>query len=142
MVAPTAIGRHEVWRTGDVVGMRFKGPLGREDIAAMRVLTGEVLQEVEHCFLLADLRECSSIEPEARKAMAQWSKDRTQQISGTAVYGVSFAMRALVTLTLNAIRFIGAQPVEVVLVKNEAEALRYVEQRRVALGREDGHVAR
>jgi hypothetical protein len=139
---PTAIGLHGVWRTGDIVGMRFKGPIVRDDIAAMRAMAEELLAEHGRCFLLSDMTACSGIDAEARKYMAQWSKERTQKVTATAVYGVNFAMRALVTLSLNAIKFLGTQQVEVVFVKDEAEAFRYVERKRSELDVEDDHVAR
>ena len=127
-------GEHKVWRTGDVVWMKCVGYISRADMESMRTVTREVLDECGRCFLLADLSDCSGIEVEARKYMAEWSKDYTDQISGTAVYGFSFAMRVIVTLTINAIRFLGTQQVDVVFRKDRADALRYCEERRAELG--------
>ncbi len=98
------------------------------------MVTREVLDDLGRCFLLADLSACSGIEAEARRYMAQWSKDYTDQLSGTAVYGFNFAMRAIVTLSINAIRFLGTQQVDVVFKKDRADALRYCEDRRAELG--------
>lgn len=113
--------------------MTFIGPILRSDLEAMRSVMGEILSHGASCFLIADLQDCTGIDASARKYMAEWSKDGGQQITGTAVYGVNFAMRTIVTLTLSAIKFLGHQQVEVVFVKDEADAQRYVAERRAAL---------
>lgn len=133
MVTSTS-GEHKVWRTGDIVWMQCVGPISRADMESMRMVTRKALDELGRCFLLADLSACSGIEVEARKYMAQWSKDYTDQLSGTAVYGFNFAMRVIVTLTINAIRFLGTQQVDVVFKQDRADALLYCEERRVELG--------
>jgi hypothetical protein len=133
VVTLTEIGRHRASRTDDLIRVAFAGSLKREDLEALRRVTAEMLAERPSCFLIADMAACTGIDASARKYMAEWSREGGEQLSGTAVYGVTFAMRAIVTLALSAIRFLGNQQVDVVFVKDEAEAVQWVAARRDAL---------
>lgn len=110
--------------------MTFSGPLTRSDLEVMREMMAEVLASGATCFLIADMSGCTGIDPEARKYLADWSRASGQHLSGTAVYGLSFAMRTMVSLTLSAIKFLGQRQVAVVFVKDEAEALEWLAARR------------
>lgn len=138
MATPAAIGRHRVWRDGDVIGMHFEGALTRAEVETMRAAMVEVLAESGTCFLLSDMHACSAIEPEARKYMAEWSREGTDRLTGTAVFGLSFPMRTLVTLVMSAIRFIKNQPVDIAFVKDRGEGLRWIEGRRAEVAASRG----
>ena len=47
-------------------------------------------------------------------------------VSGAALYGAGFATRALINLTLSAIKLIGHQQIEISFVRDEAEARAWV----------------
>lgn len=63
--------------------------------------------------------------------MAQWSGEESSDwLSGTAMYGVSFAMRAISTLMLNAMHFLGKAKPNVAYLKDEAEGRRWIDEQR------------
>lgn len=113
--------------------MAFAGAITRPDLEELRRVVAEIFADGPCCFLIADMSACTGIEPTARKYMAEWSKEGGEQLSGTAVHGLSFATRAIVTLSLSAIKFLGNQQVDVVFVKDEDEALQWIGKRRAAL---------
>lgn len=115
------------------MALRVRGPLTRSDLEHLREALVEVMAEAGRAFLIADLHEATGIDSAARGYMAQWSKQNTDWVAGTAVYGVSFAMRTVLTLTLHAIKLLGTQQVELVILKGEADAIRWVDDRRRAL---------
>lgn len=133
MTIPGSIGRHELRRQGDLLMLDFHGPLTLPDLQGLRAALAEVNAETGRSFLVADLNEATTVDSEARKYMAEWSRQRTDWVAGIAVHGIGFAMRTLLTLTLNAIKIVGAQQVEVVILRDEAEAIRWVDAKRLAL---------
>ena len=63
----------------------------------------------------------------------------TERLSGTALYGCGFAVRALITLTLNAIQFFGRQQLDAVFVRDEADARSWTDAQRAALDKKVQH---
>ena len=110
--------------------MALRGPLTRSDAQGMRAMIEDARYEGARCYFFVDMSGCTGIDADARKYMAEWSRSGGQQLSGIAAYGVNFAMRTLVSLTLKAVKFLGYEQIEMVFVKDEAEALRWVETRR------------
>lgn len=133
MTTPATIGRHDLQRQGDVLVLHVRGPLTMPDLQKLREALVVVMAETGRSFLIADLSKATIIDSDARRYMAEWSKQHTDWVAGTAVYGVNFAMRAVLTLTLNAIKLLGTQQVELVVLKDEADAVRWVDARRLAL---------
>lgn len=127
------IGRHRYTRSGSLLRMWCLGTMGLDDLVAMRRVISQILGEGDGCYLLVDTRECTGIDAAARKYMADWSKVGGDMVTGTAVYGASFAVRTIVTLTLSAIKFLGREQGVVVMVKDEAEGLRWISARRAAV---------
>lgn len=125
-----AIGRHAMWRSGDILGMQFSGPLTRVDIEGLRGVVHTVLAEHGDCYIIGDLGRGVGIEADARKYMAQWSRERTDMVGGCAVHGMSGPMRMILKLTLAAIRLLGEQQIEVAFVKDEAEAGQWIAAKR------------
>ena len=114
--------------------MHFEGPLTREHFVAMRAVFAAVIAEHGACYMVSDMTNCTKFEPEARKYLAEWSREATDKVAGSAIYGVNFAMRALVTLAINAVKFIGKHPGgDLAFVKDKAEALRWIAWRRAEL---------
>lgn len=112
--------------------MSLDGPLTRSDAEGMRAVMEAAIAEGTRCYLVADMSGCTGIKAEARKYMTEWSRSAPQQLSGVAVYGVSFAMRTIVSLTMAAIKFLGRQYAEVVFVKDDVEAVQWVDAHRAA----------
>lgn len=111
----------------------WNGPISRDDMAAARTLLAAALHEFGSSFMISNMTGCTAFEPGARQYLAEWSREGTDKVSATAVYGVSFAMRVLVTLALNAVKFIGKyEGGDTVFVKDEAEARRWIAERRTA----------
>jgi aminoglycoside phosphotransferase family enzyme len=129
---PDRLGQHRLWHKGDVLGIHFGGHITLADCIELRGLIEQLGREVGYTFLLVDMHESASIAPEARKYMARWNRESTEELlAGTAMYGISFAMRAIVTLTLNAIKFLGKKErTQTVFVKDEAEARRWIDAER------------
>ena len=84
------------------------------------------------CFLVADLSGMAGLDPVARRRIAEWSRGEDDKVDAVAVHGCSFAMRTLITLTLNAIKLLGRQRSETVFVRDEAAALRWLDAQRAA----------
>lgn len=110
--------------------MSLDGPVTRADGEAMRAVMEAALDDGFRCYLIADMSGCTGIDAEARKYMSEWSRDGAQALSGVATYGVGFTLRAVLSLTMAAIRFLGREQIEVVFVRDEAEALKWVDAQR------------
>ncbi len=123
------------------MGLSFEGSISEADLRELRVAMASVTHELGRCFMITDMSLCTGIDAAARKYMAEWSKDRVDVIAGTAVYGLSFATRAITMLAINAIKLLGQKQVDVVFLKDEAEARRWVEEQRAARFPEHAHVA-
>lgn len=134
MVRPTTSGRHEFWYEGDLLGVRFRGPITQEAVEALRDAVNAVADEHPRSYLIADLHECTGIDPEARKFMAEWSREPDRGLVGTAVYGTGFMLRTLVTLTIKAIKLLGKSRSELLFFKDEAEARDWVRGERARPG--------
>lgn len=123
-----------MWHDGDIVGVHFEGPLTRADFVAMRAIFVAMNAEFGACYMVSDMTHCTKFEPDARKYLAEWSREGTDKIAGSAVHGVNFAMRALVTLAISAVKFIGKHPEgDLAFVKDHDEALRWIARRRAEL---------
>lgn len=118
---------------GDLIELELRGSLTVADVTALKQAVSEVLAAQGSCFLLADLREMSGIAADARRQISEWSKTSPEHLSGAAVYGCSFAVRALLTLTLNAIRLFRQQRVEANFVRDAAAGRAWIEARRAEL---------
>ncbi len=114
----------------DVLELCHDGPMTLAECMVLRRVLDEVRAELGHCFMLVDMHRGTSIEPEARKYMAEWSKDPRQKLAGAAVYGVSFGMRTISTLMINAIKLMGKLQTEVMFAKDETDARRWIAEQR------------
>lgn len=136
-MTPLTIGRHRGQRTGDLLELQVHGVLTMADLTTLRTTSIEVLAQHGRCFLIGDVTEMTGFDAEARRVMASWNRTEPLQLSGAVVYGCGFAMRTLITLTLNAINYFLKQPMETVFVRDAAEAHAWVNTRRAALEEEE-----
>lgn len=134
MAHDLAIGEHSVERRGDLMNMRMRGPLTAADVAGMRDMVREIREEHGRCFLVADVVELAGIDAGARRMMGEWGRASPEnRASAVSVHGVNFATRALITLTVNAVRLMGYREVELHFTRDEAESLRWIDEQRAAL---------
>ena len=124
MESALEIGTHHVVQIDDLVEVQFRGALTRDDAVVLHERLRQIFAERGSCYLLADLGGISTMTPDARRFMGEWNK--AHRISGVALYGGNFAIRALATLTANAIRLLGSHQTEVVFPRDEAEARRWI----------------
>ncbi len=132
MAESLVIGSHPGWRSGDLLGLRVRGALTLADIDGLQLAVRATLAAAGRCFLVADLSGMAGLDPVARRRIAEWSRGEDDKVDAVAVHGCSFAMRTLITLTLNAIKLLGRQRSETVFVRDEAAALRWLDTQRTA----------
>ena len=108
------------------------GALTLADIDELQLAVRATLAAAGRCFLVADLSGMAGLDPVARRRIAEWSRGEDDKVDAVAVHGCSFAMRTLITLTLNAIKLLGRQRSETVFVRDEAAALRWIDAQRAA----------
>jgi len=122
-----------MWREADVIGMRFAGPLTLPEVEVLRDLMHLVRREHGRCYMLADAHGLTGIAIEARKALSEWGRtDPEDRMAGVGVHGISFAMRALSTLTLGAMKIMSSRPLQIHFAADEAEARAWLVARRAA----------
>lgn len=130
MQLPLALGPHRARQVDDVVEVVFAGPLTLADAVTLHDRLARVYAERGSCYLLGDLKDMATMGPETRRYVGEWN--RTHRLSGVALHGANFAMRAIATLTVQAIRLLGSHQTEVVFLRDEPEARRWISARRAA----------
>ena len=123
-------GPHHGRQIGELVEFRLEGRLCLPDAVTLHERMAAVIEEHGRCFLLCDLTTASTVQPEARRYMSEWNK--TRGATAVATFGANFAMRAVATLIVNAIHLLGSNRVEIVFLRDEAEARQWLATRRVA----------
>jgi hypothetical protein len=129
------VGHHRFEHGDDALHVVFDGPVSSADFAEVRRALVEIGAAGGPCFFLADMHGCTGIDAEARKYLSEWSKTGIEKPTAVAAYGIDFAMRALITLTLTAIKFLGLRRIEVALLKDAAEVEAWLTDRRAAFAR-------
>lgn len=130
MVTPLVLGPHRARQVGDVVELQFDGPLTLDQAKALHEHLAASYAELGSCFVLVDLGGVSAMGPESRRYMGEWH--RSHELSGVALFGGNFAMRAIATLTVNAIHLLSNHRTEIVFFRDEADARRWISTRRDA----------
>ena len=115
-------------------GVRFRGRLTQQDMKALRDALNSVADTQPRIYLLLDMTGSTGIDAEARRFMATWSREPNRGLLVTVLYGLSFTMRTLVTLTLNAIRLLGRLDSDIQFFTDEAEARGWVAEHRARTG--------
>ncbi|WAS99308.1 STAS/SEC14 domain-containing protein [Nannocystis punicea] len=114
----------QITREPDLVHLRVRGPFDLPVARAVHELIAQIMDENGRCYLLADMSQLDGIPNDARRYVGEWHKTHT--ITGVAVYGASFATRALATLMFHAVRIVGRQQMEMEFVRDEADARRWI----------------
>jgi len=107
--------------------MHFEGQVSESNLRELHVVMA--VFGTAHFYMVADMTRCTGLHPAARKYLAEWSKTNPFN-SSSVVYGLSFATRTIVMLSLNAVKLIGRQSPELIILKTEAEALAWVDEQR------------
>lgn len=115
-------------------GARFRGRITRQDMEVLRDALNSVAEKHPRFYLLLDMKDSTGIDAEARRFMATWSREPNRGLVATVLYGIGFAMRTMVTLTLNAIRLLGHVGSDIQFLKDEAEARGWVAEHRARTG--------
>lgn len=124
MAIKTASEPLQLTREGDIVHLEFRGPFVLEHARTVHEFLAQVMAETGRCYLLADMSQMDGIPTDTRRYVGEWHKQHT--VSGVAVYGASFAIRALATLMFQAVRIVGDQRIEMEFFRDEADARRWI----------------
>lgn len=124
---------HDMRPEGDVLHVVFHGPMRAADVAELRRRADEMITSAGRCLLLCDLRNLSTIDSDARRAVAEWGRASSHQSGGTAVYGASMGARVLTTLIVKAVQLLGNHDTGFHFANNEAEARAWLTTRRATL---------
>ncbi|MBZ5715792.1 STAS/SEC14 domain-containing protein [Nannocystis pusilla] len=124
MATRTASEPLQLTREADLVHLKFRGPFVLEHAKTVHEYLAQIMAETGRCYLLADMSQMNGIPTDTRRYVGEWHKQHT--VSGVAVYGASFATRAIATLMFQAVRIVGAQQIEMEFLRDEAEARRWI----------------
>ncbi len=127
------VGLHRFRVDGDLIEVTMHGEVAVDDVKALQALVVTVLAAQGRCYALTDLSQMNGLSATARRHVAAWGQGETQRLTASVVYGCGFAMRTLITLTLNAIRLISRTPVEVAFVSDESAGRAWIAAHRAKL---------
>lgn len=127
------VGPHRFRVDGDVIEVTMHGEVAVDDIKALQALVIEVLAARGRCYALADLAQMHGLSATARRQVAMWGQGEAERLTASVVIGSGFAMRTLITLTLNAIRLLSRAPVEVAFVSDESAGRAWIAAHRAKL---------
>ncbi len=135
VVGESRIGVHDCRVVGDMIEIAARGEITEADVDAMQALVVEVRTREGQCYMLVDLAGMTGLNAAARRKVATWGQSKATRLTASAVYGCSFAMRALITLTRNAIRVLSAMDIDMTFVSDEAKARAWLAAYRVERAR-------
>lgn len=123
-------GTHRVRQDGELVELQLLGAAGYPETVAFHDMLARVTAEHGRCYLLVDISGLTGIEAKARRYVSEWN--RRHRITAGSLYGVGFTARVFITLLLNTIRLMNADPPEVHTARDEAGARRWLAARRAS----------
>lgn len=132
VVSEPKIGLHGCRAVGDMVELDVRGELTVADVEALQELIVEIRGREGLCYGLIDLTGMTALSAAARRKVAIWVQADGTGLTGSALYGCSFAMRALITLTLNAVRVMSRVQLETTFVNDEAMGRAWIDAHRAA----------
>ena len=80
-------------------------------------------------FLILDASDLTGMSLEVRRENAAWHRSH-KLTAPSVVYGASLLVRTLFTLIVSGIRLLGRHEREISFVANEADAIRWIDERR------------
>jgi hypothetical protein len=115
----------------DVVRMALHGETTLKLMREMIVLVHEFRATRPRIYLIADMRQNTSIAPDARKGMSEDAS--LMPYAATAMFGGSFAVRTMTNMLSRAMKLLGTGPDSpYVFVDTEDEAKAWVARQRAA----------
>ncbi len=133
------IGKHS-WRfePPDVFFSRSRGDVaGPEMLGLIQAFHASTEQVGHSIFWVANVKEMGAFTSAAREATARLSKnpELRNRLRGSAVFGASFATRAVVSLMVRAVRVLNPDKLRpLAFVETEAEARAFLAMQRDAAG--------
>lgn len=118
------IGTHIVELSEDLAIIRWIGQPLMSDIQGVFNLVNQVHAAHPRFFIAADMRHSLIPEATARRWAMEWLRDH--QPVAFACFGSNVAIRTVLSLMLNAIRFLGSQQPPTLFCQTEAEARAYL----------------
>ena len=132
MPAWQSVGPHRFYVDGNLFGMELNGPVTVPDIAALLSHQEALLLQFDVVLTLCDARHAVMPTPEVRRFLA----DRGKRIDTARLYAVvitdSVLLRTIVQLIEHAARILTGAPPHTTFVKDEPEALAWIQARRKA----------
>ena len=129
------IGKHSFrLDPSHVLSMTMVGELYPEEAAELMRIGNRIAEERPYILAIADVSRLTMISPEARKAMT--SVPQSPKHDSMAIFGASFTIRVVVTLTSALRQALGRQHAAVVrMFDTESQARAWLEERRRSLER-------
>jgi len=126
------VGSHEVRIDEDIVWFRNHGEINLADQKQFYALCYAMYLQWGYILSLNDVRDLSTITPEARRAL---NDEMRQQIypSYTAIYGANPAIRTIAALGQRGIRLLTGKIFPIGFAKDEKEARTLLAQQRILL---------
>jgi hypothetical protein len=129
------LGTHLIQVVEDTVSVTARGPITGDDMRALLDLFARVKRECGCLFNLYDARQCTGIDPEARKlASDQPSTNREADLQ--VVFGISFTIRVLLNMLIRAQKVLRDRKVNLYFFDGEIEARTFFEKERERIRRE------
>lgn len=130
MPAWQSVGPHRFYVDGNLFGMELNGPVTIPDIAALLSHQEALLSQFDVVLTLCDARHVAMPTPEVRRFLAE----RGKRIDTARLYSVvitdSVLLRTIVQLIERAARILTGAPLHTAFVKDEPEALAWIQARR------------
>lgn len=123
------LGGHAVQIDKDLIVMRVKGVVTREDMAEFMRLQAKVKREHGTVFMIYDSRENTGLDPAARKYATDHASEESR-VDAAASFGAPFAMRVVVNMLNRAFEMLRKEGTRVMLFDTEAQARQYIEAER------------
>lgn len=127
------IGTHSLRRAGDVLFLQVTGEFSPADARDYVRVRDHVLNEQHYLFLVIDIVHATALSSEARRVIARATPNPYAINHLVVMYGASLTMRTLLQLLFAAVRNILNRPVHAMFVRDEAEALRLIDEHRPQL---------
>jgi hypothetical protein len=119
------LGTHLIRVDGDTVFVIARGQLKADEMRVLLETYDRIAVEQGRLFILYDGRECTGVDPDARKLAAEERITRKEADLQIA-FGLSFAVRIILNMLIRAQAVLRNRQVSVRVFDTEAEALAFL----------------
>jgi hypothetical protein len=134
------VGPHEVRIDDDLIWLRNHGIVGLADQQRLNALCRAMNQRWGYILMLTDVRDLTSVSPEARRDLHQRVRNQTY-LSHTVLYGASLMTRTMAMLWQRAAELFTKRSYPISFAKDEEEARALLAAQRLLLRRSDQHAS-